>query len=265
MRNPVRLVFASFLFAAVAAPGALAAPQVLGLVASAEPLPLVCEGGVCSAEFSTLCLQPKRPAPVPGTAYRPAGSGGLTLVVTAADGSDRRLAADALVNVRAGRIFSVVTISVPEAAVRALGPGNAALVVGAQASLVPDAIPGDDAPLSPGEIADATGPLRAVAAEVLARDDDVAVAARLINRLVNALPRQGRASAERRASLWRHAAVAGPAAGPGVERAKAAYGLCRGMAVDGRVDSMRSCLEWRHDAFMQHVNERYFRAIETGS
>ncbi len=193
----------------------------------------------------------------------------MTLVVTAADGSERRLDADELVNVRAGRIFSVVTIGVPEAAARALGPGdgsgNAALVVGAQASLVPDAVPGDDAPLGRGEIANATGPLRAVAAEVLARDDDVAVAARLINRLVNALPRQGRASAERRAGLWRHAAVAGPAAGPGVERAKAAYGLCRGMAVDGRVDSMRSCLQWRHDAFMEHVNERYFRAIETGS
>ena len=37
-----------------------AAPQMLGVVASAEPMPLRCEGGVCSIELSSFCLEKER-------------------------------------------------------------------------------------------------------------------------------------------------------------------------------------------------------------
>ena len=96
MQNRFRWPFAALAFAAATAfptGGAAAAPQILGMVATAEPMPLVCAGGTCSAEFSTFCLQDKRVPPRPGTAYTVAGGGGLTLVVTATDGSERRLPA----------------------------------------------------------------------------------------------------------------------------------------------------------------------------
>src|SRR5712671_2103843 len=44
-----------------------AAPQALGLVASSEPLPLICEGGECQVHMSAFCLQEAREIPPLGT------------------------------------------------------------------------------------------------------------------------------------------------------------------------------------------------------
>ncbi len=51
-------VFAIAFFAFFAGvSGAFAAPQILAVLATAEPVPLTCVKGVCKAEFSTMCLQ----------------------------------------------------------------------------------------------------------------------------------------------------------------------------------------------------------------
>ena len=50
------------------ATGAVAAPQMLGLTV-VEATPLNCADGVCSAEFSAICLQEHRAIPKPGTRY----------------------------------------------------------------------------------------------------------------------------------------------------------------------------------------------------
>ena len=66
-----------FCATAAAASAAVAAPQALLLVADGQALPLTCEGGICQAEASAICLQPDRPIPLPGTAYGvPAGRSG---------------------------------------------------------------------------------------------------------------------------------------------------------------------------------------------
>ncbi|MEN8195700.1 MAG: hypothetical protein ABFS30_04185 [Pseudomonadota bacterium] len=72
---------ASLLVAALPLAGAFAAPQILALLETDGPAPLICEDGKCSAEFSGFCLQKERPDPKYGTQYHAEG-GDLTLVVT---------------------------------------------------------------------------------------------------------------------------------------------------------------------------------------
>ena len=84
----VSRVFAIALFAFVAGTSVtFAAPQILAVLATAEPVPLTCVKGICEAEFSTMCLQRGRAMPYPGTAYAPADPGNIILVIRRADGS----------------------------------------------------------------------------------------------------------------------------------------------------------------------------------
>jgi hypothetical protein len=72
-------VFAIALFASCAgASGAFAAPQILAVLATGEPVPLTCVKGVCEAEFSAMCLQWARAMPEPGTAYAPVDPGKIS-------------------------------------------------------------------------------------------------------------------------------------------------------------------------------------------
>jgi hypothetical protein len=83
MRNRIFFFIAASVLAALAfVPGqAAAAPQILGLVAQAQPTQLKCEGGVCKAEFSTVCLQEHRQSPILGAAYKASGLSSLSLAV----------------------------------------------------------------------------------------------------------------------------------------------------------------------------------------
>ena len=93
MRIRILLSFAAGLIVASPHAGALAAPQILAVLATDTGIPFTCADGVCEAELSAFCLQRNRPAPDFGTAYVPAAPGVFTLVVTDANGEERRLPA----------------------------------------------------------------------------------------------------------------------------------------------------------------------------
>ncbi len=270
MQNRFRWPFAALAFAAAAAfptGGASAAPQILGMVANAEPRPLVCAGGTCSAEFSTFCLQDTRVPPRSGTAYTVARGEGLTLVVTAADGSRRRLPAAGLVRVASARAYMAVTVSVAERDLKALGATRASITVGQRVSLVPVPVPGDPWPLSGHDVASATGPLRAAAASLFDRGGEIPVAARITNRLINASPVDRPMAANRRDSLWRRVVGAEPAdaADPGSLSAARIFSLCRSLVAEGAYGTLRRCLEKQHDALMVETNGRYWQTLGAGS
>ncbi len=88
--SPRTLVSTILLVLALPVGQALAASQVLALFATTRAIPLTCEDGACSAELSVFCLQEDRWAPRPGTGYQLAEGQDLTLVATAADGTERR-------------------------------------------------------------------------------------------------------------------------------------------------------------------------------
>ena len=57
LRRLALLLISSVFFIAMDSPGSKAAPQILGLVASADSLPLNCERGICATQASSFCLQ----------------------------------------------------------------------------------------------------------------------------------------------------------------------------------------------------------------
>lgn len=83
-----------FVFVAAFSGTAVAAPQILALVASnGVATPMHCADGTCKAELSSFCLQQKRATPLAGTTYHAMAPDALTLVVEKADGTVQRLPA----------------------------------------------------------------------------------------------------------------------------------------------------------------------------
>jgi hypothetical protein len=255
------LAFTLAAAAALSAAPALAAPQPLALVATLGPVELNCDGRDCAAEFSAFCLQAERGSPDRGQAYRPLGA----VRVAALDAQGREAAVPLeLLEARALRTHVAVRLSVPEAALRARGLTSPRVTVGEDAALAPAPAAGDPRPLGPEELAAAAGPLRRLGASIVDADGAAMPAARILNRLVNALPPH---EAERREGLWTR--VAAPAAEglppEGVKRARAIYDLCRTAAETGVDPTLRRCLEARHDGLLGRLNGAYWRAVKAGS
>jgi hypothetical protein len=246
---------------------AMAATQILGLAATGGPVPLVCEDGRCAAEFSSFCLQRDRKGPNFEAQYRVGDGQDLTLVLIDDAGVERRLAAADLVTIKTARGYTAVIVSVAERDLAAFGATRAAIVVGERISLLP--LPTADDPLPPEaeEIAYATGPARAVAADLFDGDDGKAGAARLLGRLINLAPARTRLSNDRRRELWRQVAGAAPddAVGSAARHAAALFGACQRDIAEGRMFGLRDCLQGRHDELMIDLNLRYWNRLMPGS
>jgi hypothetical protein len=243
---------------------AQAAPQILGLIASTEPVPMTCANGICTAELSSVCLQQHRPTPPTGTVYRPARGTHITLMVTGPNGIKRRMRVEAVIDFTSLRQFSAVKVSLPEATVRQLGNGQAKLSVGPMASIIPIAVEGDSNPQSAGEIARYTGPLRAAAESAFTRDGDRVNATRILNQMVNRLPEDSNAGIEKVASLWQQ--TVGKDVTVGTQKfLKHAVKDCRETLRTGVRSDLRSCLGYHHDYLSGENTTNAWQAMNPGS
>jgi hypothetical protein len=246
---------------------AAASPQILGIVASnGQPTPLICDHGRgCRARFSAFCLQQDRPAPSQGTAYRLADGGALTLIATYPDGRVERLPVGDLVQFQSRFGFTSVDVVLPASVGSSLGVASLALEIGPAATLLPVEGAEDPDPQTQGEIAVATGPLRAAAALLFDRPGPAADAARLTTEAINALPPVHSESRLGLDQLWANTIAAGKAAGAseeGIAQANDMWRSCE-LAVASRTRlSMRECLELRHTDLMAHTNRQFWD--ETG-
>ena len=239
-----------------------AAPQALGLVATASPTPLICRDGECAAMFASFCLQRHRIAPFRGTLYRPARNIDITLVVTRADGTEVRLPGNDRLLFRAGADYTLVRISIDEPNIAALGGVQVAVEVGRHASLVPMAIAGDTDPMSPRELAAAIGPDRTAAAAFF--ESGTTELTRLTTWLINALPEKGRLALGRRDDVWRRAEEAGRAQGIGedaIERAGQSYRGCASVVGKGSAFGMRGCMIRLHHHRQSTINKTFWRSL----
>jgi hypothetical protein len=248
---------------ALGASSAFASPQVLGLVASnGVPTPLTCEGAVCSAHFSSFCLQQYRPAPSHGDRYTVAPGGELTLIVETADGGTLRIPGNEHLTVQSDISFTAVSLRLPQAKLAELGAVSAAVEVGPAVSLIPVPVPGDPSPLDEEEVALATGPMRLAASRSFEAPGTNSDAARITSLLINVLPRDGTESAQTRERLWLatlDSPVTGAATVSGVEKAARIYAGCK-ISVESRSTySMRSCLELRHADLLAESNHRFWK------
>lgn len=243
----------ALIFAATHA--AVAAPQIMGLVATTEPVPMQCDGGDCSALLSAFCLEEKRLPPDLETAYRPAGEGQVFLVVTAADGRTARLPANALIQFNSRYGYTAVEARLSLERLAGVPPAALAVEVAPLAALIPVAKAGDPHPLSREEIAIATGPWRLAAEAVMEGNSDASDSARAVMRLINALPSKGDIRAEERESLWHRVAADAPA------RVRKTFDACE-RSVDQAVGyPLRQCLEERHQKLQVENTRRFWRSL----
>ena len=248
-----RMIFGFLTLLLVTAPGtALAAPQILGLVATGDAVPMQCENGECTALLSAFCLQERRRPPDFETLYRPARAGAVTLAITAADGQVRRFDGADLVRFRSRYGYTAMRADFALAALDGAAPVAVALEIAPRTTMLPAARPGDPDPLTAEEIAFAAGPARVAAEAVLEGDSERARTTRIAARLINALPAHGDITVAAREVLWDGIAGTGAPL-----RARRMFDACS-RSVDQSVGyPLRKCLEDRHER-LQLENTREF-------
>jgi len=250
---------AALMFITSAAPTA-AAPQILALLGTDGAVPLDCRNGTCAGEFSGFCLQRKRPDPAPGTQYRAEG-GEVTLVVTGADGTVRRMPAGDYVSIETSRSYTAVRIGVDQALLDAWGAASLAIEVGERVALVPVPEAMDPDPQTAADVALALGPQRALGDRILEDSPAETGAVRLTSRMIGALP-PGRTDLATRNSLWDRVVAPSAASFPpeSVARAGSVYRRCLSKVEEGKFYSLRNCLKIGHDALMIDLNVKYWNA-----
>lgn len=262
-----RLLPAVTLAFAFASGHVMAAPQILGLVATADtPTELKCVNGTCSAEFSAICLQQGRDAPKNDTPYEVVDNSALALVVTDKDGKTRQLPATGLV-INSARSYAAVIIRIPESTVRALGGARIALSVGQGAALTPIPKAGDPAPQTQKDIAAAIATFRSVGQATLADGTPLAQGYRGMMAMINALPRDDAPLSGMRESrlarqTLRGVRMSSEARAFTEERLEFCENLTSGAWYSG---GLRPCLQQQHDAFITNKNHDYWKAAGAGS
>lgn len=241
------------------------APQILGLLATKVPQPLLCEGGECSADLASFCLQPNRGEPWPGQPYTVFDATALTLVGTAQGAREVRVRAGRQVRFKANVAMTSVRVTVDRSLLDQLGVSRLALLVGPGVSLLPVVSPDDPEPLTNREIAAATGAARRAGAEFFEDGSPIGVAARLTAALMSRLPMTGQVSKARRAGLWDDAisaALGRASTREGIARARHHFQSCRAALKIGSHYNMRSCLEVRHGDMVRKKNRAFRKSLK---
>jgi len=237
---------------------ASAAPQVLAMMASDEPVPLICTDRECYGLVSTFCLQRDRDVPPYGQPYEATLPERLTLSFIDDTGAVQQVtAAAAALRFHGYSGYSMVRVSLPRAEMDRLGAAAVALQVGPGISLVPVATSDDRNPQTPDEIALATGPLRIAASRYLDRPSVSADSARLVAALINGLPESRTIHDDYNTGLWDRAIGADlrQQANPeALRRAERSYRSC----VKFEEGSLRLCLLSHHRQMMTQENRDFW-------
>ena len=254
-----RLAFAAVVVSGIAAAptDGLAKPQALALLSIDAPVALRCKGGLCQAEFTAFCLEESKDAPAAGTPYRVLDPADLTIVITDAAGAVRRVAAGRHLTIVSTRGYAAVRMSLASAALADLGAARVAVEVGEGASLLP------------ATVTDASGieRLRAAGTEVVDHDGRRANSARIINGLINALPRAGTLHVTERQKLWREIVARRNSPEDAIPIASVHDVFRAGSKAtgDGDVEPLRACLQFHHDRMVVELTNAYWRIVGAGS
>lgn len=259
---------AAFLGTGLGAGESRAAPQVLALIATGQPVALQCNAAECRAELPTLCLQPERAAPRVGRGYRLADGQSVVLSGRTADGAMVSIPLSREIRFAARRTHVTVEARIAREVIARLGLAEPVIQVGTAVTVIPVPAARDERPQTAYEIAAATGVRRSLAIALVDRDAERMPAVRLTNRLINALPADGKADPGLRRRLWTRvldgARQGGISAGA-LERARFNVSHCTFNADNGLAPSLRRCLQGFNDDTMEYLNTDLESALKTGS
>ena len=263
--------FITFVIFAVFISGmsANAATQSLALLETDEATPFICANGRCQVELSTFCLQKERDLPRVGDPYKVVAGAALSLVLTDVAGNVTQRPAASYIQITAARSgHTAVQVELREGALASLGAVKAAIEIGERVTLMPVAFAGDDNPQSVQDQLLAKGPLRILGARIVDGDPARVETVRILNRLMNALPRTNAIDPGAREKLWVFTARRGfQAATPErIARASAIYNGCwADRLVELGAYSVRTCVQRQHDNLMWDLVKRYWKAVGAGS
>ena len=245
-------------------------PQVLGLIAAAQPIPLTCADGACTALVSSFCLQEDRPVPQAGQRYDPAGAGDVTLVVRRADGSTTEFSAAGLLGYVSEGDFTRTRIEMPATRLASLGATEVAVRIAPMVSLMPRTGAVASAAVADRDAETASGAPRVTAEAFFAPGTERADAAVTLTRLISLLPASGPVRSESATAIgaagraaWGRVEASGGLAGmsaSGVERARSEVDRCTAYADMGFSITLRGCLAKSHDRTVREVNDEYWNA-----
>jgi hypothetical protein len=263
MRNPLLIAGAAAIGLSLTAVPALAAPQVLGVVASIAPMPLTCSGETCTAQLSAFCLQRQREVPAEKTAYNAAEPQAFTLIASRADGTTFRVPVNDQVTFSSAFGYASVRVSVPQLFLKQLQATSLAVEAFAGAAVIPVPVAGDPDPQSDDEIALTTGPLRELAGRHFDAPSTERDAAQVIEAMVNGLPLRFWDGPENRSTLWDRQVtpqLQGVASAEAMALARSVYEGCLPNSY-----SMRQCLELKHMNLLSDANRAYWDEASPGS
>ncbi|MBT7956910.1 MAG: hypothetical protein HN731_17065 [Rhodospirillaceae bacterium] len=246
-----------------------AAPQILGLVATAQPVPLTCIDGICKAEITTVCLQEYRRAPMPGRAYKAGQGAQISLNVMGQDGVTKSFAVAEKISLTARRHYTSVVVSLPESSLRKFGHKNkarASISVGAMASVIPLPKASDKAPLSSLEIEQYIGPLRQIARNTFATDRVRMQTTSHLSQVINRLPDDLADDQVAFEKNWTKLSNDKSRRLTPKARAKVSQiaEVCREDYKVGKAATMRACLEQQHDYLAAETNKKVWQAMKPG-
>ena len=165
------------------------------------------------------------------------------------------------------RSHSAIRISLAPELVQRLDLKSVSLTLAAYITLVPQAEPGDDNPITTDELAMVEAGLRPVGGLMVDRNSTGMAAAHVTNRLVNYLPKIDD-NADATANHWRGlmAQARNDGLSPDAAHlAQNAFDLCRFYADRSVQGDMRRCMQGQHDRLMKVLNSDYWKAVKTGS
>jgi hypothetical protein len=200
----------------------------------------------------------ERRAPHDGESYQLAGDDQVQVVVTARDGTTHSLPSTDLVKFEAYMSYTAVRVEVDQTRLAALDPVDVAVQVAPRATLLPEPSVAFKRPLTKGEIALVTGPLRAAAEPIFEEDSARNDAVRVTGLLVNALPFGGVADGQFEA-VWQQVAETAGAANPeGLTVARRSYQACRNTVAHEMYATLRTCVARKHQRLILEMNREYW-------
>lgn len=264
--NRIVVSLAGFAALASLSMPAAAATQALALVRSGGPVELICHGATCAAEFSSFCLQPELASPTPTTHYAMSPRPDIRLTGERADGTTVALDPKEL-GIKVLRTHVAVRLSLPHLRLLQERLAKVTVEIGDKVALLPEPEAGET-PLGESEIAAITTSLRDLGDQIVDSDGERMRAARLIERMINALPPGGRESAEVRDKIWKQAippkALAGAPASAR-ELVRHSHDFCAYSSANSLAPSMQSCLQSQHDTIMGGLNNDYWERVKNGT
>ena len=245
-----------------------AAPQALALVNSGGEVTLQCHDDDCIASLSSYCLQKSRSVPDSGTAYNFADTQQVRLVGIRKDGSRVLLDPENELRIASERRQLAVSVAIPKSRLEELGLKAVTVEVGANVTLLPNAVDGDESPLSGSEIALATGPLRQLGTRVVENNPSKIGPARWILRLSDTLPPETTLKPRDRAAFLERARKDSGKVGltpVARDQARDLLTVCDVHTGLGAYGSLRNCFQDRHDTLLWNLNVGFWLAETHGS